>query len=89
MTIRKLFFRFMGDDCARQLLTVSHNKLTDNFDTKFASGGCRLTNEHWQTINAAFTLFNDRNNEAVYKVEFDGGITDGIEAAALHADLLQ
>ncbi len=87
MAIEKLYFKFMGDDCNTQTLTCS---LTEDghVDTKFASGGCRLSDEHWQAINSAFSLFNTPCAEAVYKIEFDGGVTDGICAAALHADLL-
>jgi len=85
--VSKLFFKFMGDDCSTQLLTVT---LTEDGHAKhkFQSGGCRITKEHDEAISAAFSLFNTPKFEAVYKIEFDGGITDGICAAALHADLL-
>ena len=86
MTTNKLFFKFMGDDCRRQLLTVTRKG--DNFDTKFARGGCRLSDDHWQTINQAFSLFNDSLTENVYAIEFDSGLTDGIETVAIRSDLI-
>ena len=87
MAIEKLYFKFMGDDCSRQTLTVS---LTNDghYDTKFASGGCRLTDEHWTVINSAFTFFNAPTFENAYAIDFDGGLTDGIERGAIRADLV-
>ena len=87
MAIEKLYFKFMGDDCSRQTLTVSIIE-GGHFDTKFQSGGCRLSDDHWTAINSAFTFFNTPTFENCYALDFDGGLTDGIERAALHADLL-
>lgn len=85
MTINKLFFQFIGDDARRQILTVERHG--EDFDTKFMRGGCKLSDDHWQTINQAFSLFNDSLTENVYRIEFDSGLTDGIESVAIRRDL--
>ena len=85
MTINKLFFQFICDDARRQVLTVERHG--EDFETKFMRRGCQLSDDHWQTINQAFSLFNDSLTENVYRIEFDSGLTDGIESVAIRRDL--
>lgn len=49
----------------------------------------RLTPLQEDAVHAAFRFFNETRFEAVYALDIDGGITDGIMRAAIHHDLVQ